>query len=932
MNHTTKQKLEKKEATHAFAFHEQKHIHRQTQPSNYPLLQQFNQTHFAIDQVQEKGNTAGKPTHIHTTFNPISNLHIHPITIFQAVGPQLEWQQNLPTKLELYRHKFGQPTKHLSFTQEACGETILHFVLKSGFLTHDETNQVHETHPLVRHLDVMRHQLTNYDFRWIRDIDENWNAQLHIKKEKSRAMMACLMHYDNDVSLLMRYLGNNYTAAHRRVQDTATILRTHNVEEWLVQQYIRVMTVGCPAKMVAETTRENAMKYFRGGNNPSINRKLDQVMQTMNKEEKNNFVIALPCWLWRFLPHLFFTPQHILEKVGKKDRQIFDAAYRHDADSIPLNSMTSTAEGVELDCGFGTVFTRLLQRIWNLRISYPSRDIITHANDVKSCFRQLKHHPDVMGAFSYIMGDYLFLQCALTFGSDFSPASWEVVRRIAEILSESLFSDASLRQKHHQYLQQLQWKRGLGSTDIPFSPAKKDSINTGVLDEKGNPINTPHAYYVDDDVYSEVYDIARIEQAVASSIEAIFILLGRSDLRRRQDPVSFDKMIETLINWKNLILGRVINTRTMMVSTPVQYVRDTVSLIENKWHRKRRRFIISDLEELTGRLGHISETVPWLRFLMAHLYASSAHALGLAKAHLINTRKEFRNMLKLLKQERFNQDADTSDATETDTSKEERHKSYYLSVTAKMVHKSRLPIDFNATLRLELSLIKRGLSSDKIALERPIAHMIPTDPSGIGHSDSCLLAAGGFSIEMRFWWYIEWDERIRARTLKYIKNNKNDTLISINVLEYAALIINYMAATHFFRTNPSKSDPYPTVLLYADNTTAEAWGKMKSCKSSMTGRTLGRLQCALMMNNNVGINIAHVTTKDNEIADRISRIKKETNVIPNFSQLVQDFPQLKSCRRFHPPQDLVSAITAILLRERSFDPLEAGDKVLSTLG
>ena len=204
------------------------------------------------------------------------------------------------------------------------------------------------------------------------------------------------------------------------------------------------MTVDSPAKMNAESSRVNAMKYFRGGNNPSIAKKLDQVMKTMNKEERNNFVIALPCWLWRFLPHIFFTPQHILEKLGKKDRQIFDAAFRHDADSIPVNMMTSTAEGVELECEFGTVFTRLLTRIWNLRISYPTRDIILHANDVKSCFRQLKHHPDVMGAFSYIIGDFLFLQCALTFGSDFSPASWEVVRRIAEALSEALFDDDTL--------------------------------------------------------------------------------------------------------------------------------------------------------------------------------------------------------------------------------------------------------------------------------------------------------------------------------------------------------------------------------------------------------------------------------------------------------------------------------------------------------
>jgi hypothetical protein len=46
---------------------------------------------------------------------------------------------------------------------------------------------------------------------------------------------------------------------------------------------------------------------------------MDQVMTTMNKEEQNNYVIHVPHWLWRFVPHCFITPQHILEKPRKKD-------------------------------------------------------------------------------------------------------------------------------------------------------------------------------------------------------------------------------------------------------------------------------------------------------------------------------------------------------------------------------------------------------------------------------------------------------------------------------------------------------------------------------------------------------------------------------------------------------------------------------------
>ena len=147
-------------------------------------------------------------------------------------------------------------------------------------------------------------------------------------------------------------------------------------------------------------------------------------------------------------------------------------------DSIPVNMMTITSEGTELACEFGDVLLCLLTRIWNLRITYPLRDIILHANDVKSCFRQLKHHPDVAGAFSYILGEYLFIQCSLTFGSDFSPTNWKVVRRIAEQLAESLFADKSLREKHRQYLNRLQWKKDLGKKKIGFFPSKKKTLLT----------------------------------------------------------------------------------------------------------------------------------------------------------------------------------------------------------------------------------------------------------------------------------------------------------------------------------------------------------------------------------------------------------------------------------------------------------------------
>lgn len=357
----------------------------------------------------------------------------------------------------------------------------------------------------------------------------------------------------------------------------------------------------------------------RGVNNPSIKRRLEHAMTTMNKDERKNFVIPLPLWMARFFSHLFFTPQHLLEKEEKKARQIFDAKYRYDANSFSVNTLTSTSKGTELDCAFGDVLFKLLTRIWNLRITHPILTRTLFSMQTISS-RAFATSPNVMGAFSCILGDFLFLQCSLTFGSDFSPAN-------ADKLAKSLFPDKSLRHKHRQHLDRLKWKKGMGNKHAALIPAVSDEFNQGVLDAEGNPTNVPHFIYVDDDCYAVVYDPDDIEQAVAS-IEAIFI--GDSNLTLRQDTVSFDKMEEPMINYNNRLLGRIIQTRSMMVSIPSEYVQATVCLLRTRWHNRRQTYFIYEMEELAGRLGHIAEAVPWLRFLMAHIYMSVAAALNVS--------------------------------------------------------------------------------------------------------------------------------------------------------------------------------------------------------------------------------------------------------------------------------------------------------------
>ena len=828
--------------------------------------------------------------------------------------------QRPPAPRTLLRSSFGRPSANHSFNQEACFETTYVLVLKSGFFEPSDILALHQCHPLLSHLLCSCVHLRNHNFLWLAEYNLDWAKQESLSNSKAYAFLACLLHYNLSVAHVIRFLGNNYTGAYRNIASIVASLRTHGIAEALITNYSRVMTVGCPNHFNATTSRDNALLYWRKGNHPSIRAKLGQVMATMNKEERNNYVVHVPHWLWRFVPHCFITPQHILEKPGKKDRQIFDASRKYDWDSTPVNAMTSTPHGSELKCEFGSVREDILVRAYNLRLSYPDDDIVVHANDVKSCFRQVKHHPDVAGAFSYILADYLFFQIGLAFGADFSPANWEAVRRAQSALAERLFFDTSLVQKHRAVLDKIKWCRSLRGKQRPhFTKALRDAINQGVRDASGTPKPTPHGVYVDDDVYLDVAEISRFEQAIAASIEAIFILLGDSNTELRQDPISWDKLYELLVAPVNTILGLILNLRKLTAGTPRDFVSATISLLQTTWGPHRRSFKVKEAEELTGKLNHIAFSAPWLRFLLGNIYVSLAAALRLNNSHLIRTSQRFRDALRTIQ---------TATASHDGVAK----KAFLTGATARSVHGCQVLHHIGTDLRREMRLIELTLSSSSCPTSCPIAYLIPRIPFGVARSDSSLSAAGGYCPEAKFWWYFEWPTDVRARTIKYITTRNNPTLISINSLEYAAQLITMMGChLHHLDTRATRRDPHPLYLLECDNTAGESW-LTKGCSSSATGRDLARLQAALLLDQGAGYRFGHVDTKTNVIADGISRIQCETSLTHEFPLLLAQAPSLHGCRRFRPNANLISSITDVLLRTGCLDPLTASKQLLTDPG
>ncbi len=126
----------------------------------------------------------------------------------------------------------------------------------------------------------------------------------------------------------------------------------------------------------------------------------------------------------------------------------------------------------------------------------------------------------------------------------------------------------------------------------------------------------------------------------------------------------------------------------------------------------------------------------------------------------------------------------------------------------------------NGTMQEELDFIRQALQEDLgIDFETPIAFIIPRISTALLFGDSLLQSFGGYSFELKIWWYVQFPQEIVLRTLLHLKNNKDSTFISINCLEYITIVINYCAAlTAFYEDFPN-----PVVLCVTDNISATNW-------------------------------------------------------------------------------------------------------------
>ena len=355
------------------------------------------------------------------------------------------------------------------------------------------------------------------------------------------------------------------------------------------------------------------------------------------------------------------------------------------------------------------------------------------------------------------------------------------------------------------------------------------------------------------------------------------------------------------------VLGLLINTNKMTIGITQEYRDQVKSMLNDNWSSKRRFFRAADMQKLIGKIACLGEGAPWIFKLMSHIYTSLAFALQNNKTLLEASSSKFKTLVSQIQRKHFvGNQADTA-----------REISFALKLAAKLVNNNKHLYTINETMREELDFIRQALDDRSgIKFETPIAFIIPRMPTACLFGDSSLLSCGGYSIQLKIWWFLPFPENVVLRTLLHLKSSKDQEFISINCLEFVTIIINYCAALTAFHEDHITDDPYPVVLCVTDNISAKNW-TIHTSKKSIIGRALARFFCGLLIGSRVGINAKWISTLHNKIADDVSRLKatnpSNTTLHYDFAKLKQDHKELKTCRFFQPSPKLLSMIWKILL-------------------
>jgi hypothetical protein len=177
-----------------------------------------------------------------------------------------------------------------------------------------------------------------------------------------------------------------------------------------------------------------------------------------------------------------------------------------------------------------------------------------------------------------------------------------------------------------------------------LTPAFSCTINRGIMDDARNWTDLPARIYVNNALMLAL-NIDHMKMVLAATIEAIFVVMGKTEVAVRQCPLAMDKWLELVIGPKQTMLGLIIDTNRLTVAIPPKYLQEVLELLNSTWHPKRRCFKVLEAQKLTGKLACLAKGANWVFHLLSRLYLSIAYALSENKRLLTESSAEFQDIV-----------------------------------------------------------------------------------------------------------------------------------------------------------------------------------------------------------------------------------------------------------------------------------------------
>jgi hypothetical protein len=126
----------------------------------------------------------------------------------------------------------------------------------------------------------------------------------------------------------------------------------------------------------------------------------------------------------------------------------------------------------------------------------------------------------------------------MVFGSTASASSWEAFRQAIKALRKVFTNRPDLVVRHKKFINMLKWEEIDPSAEL--TPGFSCTINRGIMDDAGKRRDLPARIYIGNALMLAL-DADHMNMVLVATIEAIFIIMGKLDVKVRQCPLAMDK-------------------------------------------------------------------------------------------------------------------------------------------------------------------------------------------------------------------------------------------------------------------------------------------------------------------------------------------------------------------------------------------------------